>query len=111
MYVFPLDKFGYTCTFVNRKVNIGYEDNIIGIGHISQKRIDRLIIEGVLQPFDVRDIEKCVSCIKGKNTRTSGMGSSRAKKLLQLIHKDTCGPFPTATRNGHPTSLHSLMTT
>ena len=71
------------------------------LGHISQKRIDRLVIEGVLQSFDVRDIEKCVSCIKGKNTRTRGKGSSRATELLQLIHTDTCGPFPIATRNGH----------
>ena len=46
------------------------------LGHISPKRIDRLVIEGVLQPFDVRDLEKCVSCIKGKNTRTTGKGSS-----------------------------------
>ena len=27
------------------------------LGHISQKRTDRLVIEGVLQPFDIRDIE------------------------------------------------------
>ena len=46
------------------------------LGHISQKRIDRLVIEGVLQPLDVKDIEKYVSCIKGKNTRTKGKGSS-----------------------------------
>ena len=46
------------------------------LGHISQKRIDRLVIEGVLQPFDVWDIEKCVSCIKGKNKLTTGKGSS-----------------------------------
>ena len=46
------------------------------LGHISQKIIDRLVVEGVLQSFDVRDIEKCVSCIKGKNTRTIGKGSS-----------------------------------
>ena len=32
MFVSTLDKFGYTCTFRNRKVNIGYEDNIIGTG-------------------------------------------------------------------------------
>ena len=31
------------------------------LDHISQKRIDRLIVEGVLQPFDIHDIEKCVS--------------------------------------------------
>ena len=71
------------------------------LGHISQKRIDRLFIEGVLQPFDVKDLEKCVSCIRGKNTRTIGKGSSRATKLLQLIHTDTCGPFPIAIRKGH----------
>ena len=27
--------------------------------------------------------------------------SSQATKSLQLIHTDTCGSFPTATRNGH----------
>ena len=27
--VSTLEKFGYTCTFRNRKVNIGYEDNVI----------------------------------------------------------------------------------
>ena len=41
------------------------------LGHISQKTIDRLVVEGVLQPFDVRDIEKCVNCIKDKNTRNT----------------------------------------
>ena len=48
------------------------------LDHISQKIIDRLVIEGVLQPFDGRDIEKCVSCIKDKNTHTTGKGYSRA---------------------------------
>ena len=24
-----MDKFGYTCTFGSKKVNIGYEDNVI----------------------------------------------------------------------------------
>ena len=48
----------------------------IRLGHISQDRIYHLLVEGVLEPFDVRDIEKCVSCIKDKNTRTTGKGSS-----------------------------------
>ena len=30
VYVSTLEKFGYTCTFGNRKVNISYEDNVIG---------------------------------------------------------------------------------
>ena len=51
--------------------------------------------------MNVPDIEKCVSCIKGKNTRTIGKRSSRATELLQLIHTNTCGPFPTTIRNGH----------
>ena len=71
------------------------------LSHISWKRIDRLVVERVLQPFDVRDIEKCVSCIKGNNTRTIGKGSSWATKLLQLIRTASCGPFLTAIRNGH----------
>ena len=32
--VSTLDKFGYTCTFGNRKVSITYEDNIIGTGSL-----------------------------------------------------------------------------
>ena len=35
------------------------------------------------------------------NTCTTRKGSSLASKLLQLIHTDTCGPFPIATPNGH----------
>ena len=41
VFVSTLDRFGYTCTFGNRKVSI-------------------------------RDIEKCVNCVKGKNTCTTG---------------------------------------
>ena len=32
--VSTLDKFGYTCTFRNRKVDIGYGDNLIGPGSL-----------------------------------------------------------------------------
>ena len=70
VFVSTLDRFGYTCTFGNRKVNI-------------------------------RDIKKCVNFIKVKNTHTIGKESSRAKELLQLLHMNTCGLFPTAMRNGH----------
>ena len=34
--VSTLDKFGYTCTFGNRKVSIKYEDNVIGTGSLLQ---------------------------------------------------------------------------
>ena len=36
MSISTLDKFGYTCTFGNRKVSIKYEDNIIGVGSLLQ---------------------------------------------------------------------------
>ena len=64
------------------------------LGHISQKRIDRFILEEVLHLFDLKDVETSVKCIKGKNSHTKGKGSSRETDLLQLMHVDICGPFP-----------------
>ena len=69
------------------------------LGHISKKRIDQLVLEKFIRSFGVKDIEKCVSYIKEKNTHTKGKRSSRVTNLLQLIHTDICGPFPTELEN------------
>ena len=83
--VSTLDKFGYTCMKTILLVLGVYYRTVIYIvtpsililhtslnsyslwhrrlRHISHKIIDPLVIEQVLQPFDVRGIEKCVSCI------------------------------------------------
>ena len=36
MSISTLDKFGYTCTYGNRKVSIEYEDNIMGTRSLLQ---------------------------------------------------------------------------
>ena len=36
VFVSSLEKFGYTCTFGNRKFSIKYDDNIIGTGSLLQ---------------------------------------------------------------------------
>ena len=43
VYESTVDKFGYTCTFRNRKVNINYEDNIIGTGSLLHDSIMYLL--------------------------------------------------------------------
>ena len=46
-----LDKFGYTYTFINIKVNIVYEDNVIGIGFLLQD--SKLYLLNVITPTNL----------------------------------------------------------
>lgn len=44
---------------------------------------------------------KCVICVKGKQARTSFNDiGTRATKLLEIVHSDVCGPFPTRSLGG-----------
>jgi hypothetical protein len=43
----------------------------------------------------------CIECAKGKQTSMRKYTDTRMTDVLELIHTDICGPFPTATRNGH----------
>nr|KYP56903.1 Retrovirus-related Pol polyprotein from transposon TNT 1-94 [Cajanus cajan] len=70
------------------------------LGHISKQRIQRLVSDEILEPFDLSDFEVCVECIKGKQTNSRKLGAERAKDVLELIHTDICGPFPTTSWNG-----------
>ena len=65
------------------------------LGHISQERMTRLVKDEVLPNLDFSDFEKCIECIKGKTTKGNKKGSTRSTELLELIHTDICGPFPT----------------
>ncbi|RVW73959.1 Retrovirus-related Pol polyprotein from transposon TNT 1-94 [Vitis vinifera] len=47
-----------------------------------------------------RDFDICVECIKGKQTKTKKLGANRTTDVLELIHTDICGPYPTASWNG-----------
>ena len=47
------------------------------------------------------DREKCVPCLIGKSPqRPYSHNGHRAKRVGELLHMDTCGPFPIATPHG-----------
>ena len=71
------------------------------LGHISKHRIERLVSNDILQPLNFSDFGDCINCIKGKQTNFRKYEANRCSEVLELIHTDICGPFPTATRNGH----------
>ncbi|GKD75293.1 retrotransposon protein, putative, ty1-copia subclass, partial [Tanacetum coccineum] len=71
------------------------------LGHISKKCIEKLQHDGLLNSTDLRDFEKCVSCMSEKMARKPYTHQvERAKDLLGLIHTDVCGPFKTTSRQG-----------
>ena len=70
------------------------------LGHISKRRIERLVSNGILDSLDFVDFEICTNCIKGRQTNTRRFGANRATNVLQLIHTDICGPFPMISWNG-----------
>ncbi|GJZ79437.1 putative RNA-directed DNA polymerase [Tanacetum coccineum] len=70
------------------------------LGHISRDRMTRLVKDEVLPNLDFSDFGKCVECIKGKMTKGNKKGVTRSTELLELIHTDICGPFPSGI-GGH----------
>lgn len=70
------------------------------LGHISRNRVERLVSDGILSSIKFTDCDMCVDCIKGKQTKHKKLGAYRATEVLELIHTDICGPFPTASWNG-----------
>ena len=70
------------------------------LGHISKQRIERLVSDGILDSLDLRDFKVCIECIKGKQTNVRKLSANRSSNVLELIHTDICGPFPTASWNG-----------
>lgn len=70
------------------------------LGHISKGRLERLVSHGILESLDYSDLNVCIECIKGKQTNIRKLSANRSTGVLQLIHTDICGPFPTASWNG-----------
>ena len=70
------------------------------LGHISKQRIVRLMSDGILDSLNFADFQICIGCIKGKQTNIRRLGANRSSNVLELIHTDICGPFPTASWNG-----------
>jgi len=72
------------------------------LGHISEKRINKLHKEGYLDNYDYESYETCESCLKGKMTKSPFIGSGeRASELLGLIHTDVCGPMKIQSKGGY----------
>ena len=72
------------------------------LGHISKWRIERLVSNVILNPLDFTDFDICVNCIKDKQTSIKRLDVNRTSDVLELIHTDICGLFPTASWNGQP---------
>jgi len=70
------------------------------LGHISKNKIERLVLSGILDSIDFTSFDVCVECIKGKQTKSKKLGAYRVTDILELIHTDICGPFPTPSWNG-----------
>ena len=70
------------------------------LGHISKRRIERLVSNGILDPLDFLDFDMCVNCINGKQTNVRRFVANRSIDVLELIHTDISGPFPKASWNG-----------
>jgi len=58
------------------------------------------VSNGILESIDFTNFEVCVECIKGKHTKAKRLGAYRASYVLEVIHMDICGPFPTPSWNG-----------
>ena len=69
------------------------------LGHISKRRIERLVSDEILDSLDFSDFENCTNCIKGKQTNIRRFGADRATDVLELIHTDISGPFPAVSWN------------
>ncbi|KAJ4710364.1 Retrovirus-related Pol polyprotein from transposon TNT 1-94 [Melia azedarach] len=70
------------------------------LGYMSRQRIERLVLDEILDPLDFTDFDICVNCIKGKQTNKRRFEANRILDVLELIHTDICGPFPTVAWNG-----------
>ena len=70
------------------------------LGHISKERMQRLINNEILSNLDFTDLEVCIDCIKGKQTKHTKKGATRSTQLLEIIHTDICGPFDAPSIGG-----------
>jgi len=53
----------------------------------------RLIKNKILPNLDFTNLNICVDCIKGKQTKHTKKGATRSTQLLEIVPTDICGPF------------------
>ena len=54
---------------------------------------------GILDSLDFADFDMCVNYIKGKQINVRRFGANRSTYVLELVHTDIFGSFPTAACN------------
>jgi len=102
LYKLNLDNL-YAETLMTLHYNIGTKRGLVNecstyswhkcLGHISKKMMERLVKNEILLNLDFTDLNVCVDCIKGKQTKHTKKGATRSSQLLEIIHTDICGPF------------------
>jgi len=63
------------------------------LGHIFKQRMERLIKKEILPNLDFMDLNICLDCIKGKQTKHTKKRATRSTQLLEIVHTNIFGPF------------------
>ena len=81
---------GTKCSLVNEQSTFLCHKHL---GHISRERMERLIKNEILPNLNFTDLNNCVDCIKGKQTKHTKKGATRSTQLLEIVHTDIWRPF------------------
>jgi len=102
LYILNLDNL-YVETLMTLHHNVGTKRSLVNecsaflwhkhLGHISKERMERLVNNEIVPSLDFTNLNVCVDCIKGKQTKHTKKGATRSTQLLEIIHTDICGPF------------------
>lgn len=72
-------------------------------GHIGHSNLKRLVKENLVEGcknVNIDAAEFCEDCVKGKMTRLKFTERTRAKRLLEIVHSDVCGPITPTSYDG-----------
>lgn len=86
----------------SRYININHAHRCLG--HLGQDNIKRLIAKGMVTGIDEVGgrIEFCESCTAGKqHVFPFPSSNKRARRKLDLVHSDVCGPLPNSINGGY----------
>ena len=73
------------------------------LGHMSDKRMNMLVVKGALEGLKSYDMGLCESCVMGKQKRVRFTKTPREPKKvrLEMVHTDVWGPTPVSSLGGY----------